>query len=202
MNSCASSAITLHAIAVGVVLPAKAHDRVVEVEEPVVGDGHAVGIAAQIVEHLRGTGEGTFGVHDPSLLAELLEPRREGRGFGERREGARETEGPLREGTPEGIEILAAKDHGEGADREEKSGGRGDPARAVGGERAPGDDTMQVQMLGEILPPGVQNRRAPEVPAEMAGIAREGGERVGHGVEEQRVDHAGIPLGERVERMR
>ena len=57
-------------------------------------------------------------------------------------------------------------------------------------------------MLGEILSPGVQDRRAPEVAAEMARIAPEGGEGVGGRPEEQRVEDAGIALGERVERMR
>ena len=36
----------------------------------------------------------------------------------------------------------------------------------------------------------------------MAGIAREGGERVGDGVEEQGVDQAGMALGERIESVR
>jgi hypothetical protein len=61
---------------------------------------------------------------------------------------------------------------------------------------------MQVQVLGEILPPGVQDRRAAEVAAEMAGIAAEGSEGVGDGLEEHRVEGAGSALGEGVEGMR
>src|SRR6266508_1888902 len=57
-------------------------------------------------------------------------------------------------------------------------------------------------MLGEVLSPGVQDRRAAEVATEMARIASEGGEGGGDGLEEQRVEDAGIALGERVERMR
>jgi len=37
----------LDAVAVGVVLPAEAHQAVVEAEEPLVGERHAVGIAAR-----------------------------------------------------------------------------------------------------------------------------------------------------------
>src|SRR5207245_7048110 len=97
---------------------------------------------------------------------------------------------------------LAAEDLRESADREEKAGRRGDPARAVLGERAAGDDTVQMQVLGEILAPGVQNRRAADIAAEMARIAGEGGERGRDRAEEQRVDDARIALSEWVQRVR
>jgi hypothetical protein len=42
---------------------------------------------------------------------------------------------------------------------------------------------VQVQVLRQILPPGVQDGRDAEVAAEMPGIAAEGGEGVGRGVE-------------------
>jgi hypothetical protein len=190
------------AIAVGVVLPAEADDAVGEAEEAVVGDRHAVGIAPQVFEHVFGAGEGALGVHDPVGLAELSEPRGESRGLGEGRERAGEDELVLRIGAPEGVEVLGAEDDGKGADGEEKPRRRGDPAGAVGGQGAAGDDTMQVEVLGEILPPRVQDRRAAEVAAEMAGIAPEGGEGVSDGLEEQRVDDAGIALGERIEGVR
>lgn len=54
-------------------------------------------------------------------------------------------------------------------------------------------------MLGEILPPGVQNRGTAELATEMARITAEGGEGGGDSAEEQRVEDAGIALGERVE---
>jgi len=59
---------------------------------------------------------------------------------------------------------------------------------------------VEVQVLGEILPPGVQDRGGAEIPAELAGIASEGGERVGDGMEEEGIDEPGIPLGEGVTR--
>jgi hypothetical protein len=45
----------------------------------------------------------------------------------------------------------------------------------------------------------VQDGRDAKVSAEMAGIAGEGGERVGGGVEGERVDQPRVALGERVE---
>jgi len=102
----------------------------------------------------------------------------------------------------ERVEVLATEDLGEGADGEEKAGRRGDPARAVGGEGASRDDAVQVEVLRQILPPGVQDGRDAEVAAEMAGIAAEGGERVGGGAEEEGVEEPGVPLGKGVEGMR
>jgi hypothetical protein len=97
------------------------------------------------------------------------------------------------ERAPERVEVFAPEDLGEGADGEEKAGRRGDPARAVGGEGAPRDDAVEVEVLRQILPPGVQDGRDPEVAAEMAGIAAEGGEGVGGGVEEEGVEEPGLP---------
>jgi hypothetical protein len=38
-----------------------------------VGDGDAVGVAGQVVEHMVGSAEGWLGVDDPVLLTELAE---------------------------------------------------------------------------------------------------------------------------------
>jgi len=51
------------------VVPAKGHAVVVEGEESVVGNGHAVGVAAEIAQHLPGPGEGRFAVDDPVLAS-------------------------------------------------------------------------------------------------------------------------------------
>src|SRR2546426_376300 len=97
---------------------------------------------------------GPFGVDGPVGAAELIEPRGEGGGLGQGREGAGEAERALGEGAAEGVEVLAAEDGRQGADGKEKPRRRGDPARAVGGQSAAGDDTVQVEVLGEILSPG------------------------------------------------
>ncbi len=56
-----------------------------------------------------------------------------------------------------------------------------------------------MQVLREILSPGVQNRGDPDRPAEMARISSEGQQCVGGGAKQQRVDHAGIALREGIE---
>jgi hypothetical protein len=59
--------------AVGVVSPAERDVIVMEGHEAMVGDGDAVGVAGQVVEHMFGAAEGRLGINDPGLLAELPE---------------------------------------------------------------------------------------------------------------------------------
>ena len=108
----------------------------------------------------------------------------EGRRIGECGERAGEAELAGGEGAVKRLQVFAAEDPGEGADGEQEAGRRGDPARPVLGERAPGDDTVQMQVLREILPPGVEDRGAADVAPEVARIAAKGGERGGDGAKE------------------
>ena len=51
----------------GIILPAKGNPVPVEGYEAVVGDGHAMGVAGEIAEHMMGTAERWLGVDDPVL---------------------------------------------------------------------------------------------------------------------------------------
>ena len=48
-----------------------------------VGDGDAVGIAAEILQHVLGSAEGWFGVDDPVFAEERAQPGGEELGMGE-----------------------------------------------------------------------------------------------------------------------
>jgi len=52
--------------AMGVVLPSEGDMLLIEVEQPVVGDGDEMGVAAQITQHLFGTAHGLPGIDDPA----------------------------------------------------------------------------------------------------------------------------------------
>ena len=64
----------LDGVAVGVVLPAQAHDALVEADETVVGKRHAVGVAPEVGQHLLGAGEGRFRIHHPVARPQRAEP--------------------------------------------------------------------------------------------------------------------------------
>jgi hypothetical protein len=61
--------------AVPVILPAKGHGVVRDIEEAMIRDGDAVGVAGQIVQHMFGAAEGRFGVDDPVVPKESSQER-------------------------------------------------------------------------------------------------------------------------------
>ena len=67
-----------HLAPVPIVLPPK-RDRVVgDGDEPVIGDGDAVGVPREVVQHVGGAAKGRLGVDHPRLMIERSEPRAKG----------------------------------------------------------------------------------------------------------------------------
>src|ERR1035438_929675 len=58
--------------AVGIIAPEETDVLSVEGGDAVVGDGHAMGVAAEVAQHMFGAAEGRFGVNVPVLAAKLL----------------------------------------------------------------------------------------------------------------------------------
>ena len=56
--------------AVPVVLPLKGDAAVSDVEDPMIRDGHAVRVAREVLQHMRGAAEGWLGVDDPVVPKE------------------------------------------------------------------------------------------------------------------------------------
>ncbi len=68
-------------IAVPIILPAKTHRAVLDIDEAVVGDGDAVRVAADVVGHLLGPGEGRLGKDHPVGLSQRRQIAPEGVAF-------------------------------------------------------------------------------------------------------------------------
>ena len=111
-----------------VIAPAEADLAVLDSEEAVVGDGDAVGVSAEVVEDVLGTGEGPLGVDDPLGLSERLEVAGEGSGVVERGEAVAELE-------PSGSE-RPGEVRGRGGGTGGRGRGRG--GRSRGGRRSSG----------------------------------------------------------------
>ncbi len=188
-----------YAVAVGIVAPAKADVAVGDGDEPLIGDRDAVGVTAKVGEDVVGPGEGRLAVDDPGGLAQFVEPRGERRGVRESGQAAGQVQGPAVEGLPQAGEIAATEDLGQGADGKQEAAPRGNPVRAVRGERAAGHDAVNVDVLGERLPPGVEHGGDAEVTAEVPGIAAEPRQGGRGGLEEQAVDQVRMALRQRVE---
>src|SRR5258708_3071778 len=72
--------------AVFIVFPSKRDMVAVEAHQPVVGDGHAMGVAAQIVEYVPGVAEGRLRIDHPLGLCRGCEKGGERLGVGKRSE--------------------------------------------------------------------------------------------------------------------
>src|SRR6476620_2252959 len=102
---------------------------VLDRDEPAVGDGDAVGVAAQIGECLGGSAEWLLGVDDPGSGAHLGGESVEVCALGQRSEIAKEPERAGVERPPQAFEEQTAEQLCERLDGEEEVRPPGDPAR-------------------------------------------------------------------------
>jgi len=192
----------LHAVVVRIVLPPEAHDPVDDIDETVIRDRDAMRVARQVRQDARGPAKRRLGVHDPRLRMERVEEAAPGRGICQGRGAAGKRETVAIMGASEAVEELRATHDREGPHGEEKRRPARDPSCAVGAEGAARHDTVEVDVPGGRLAPGVEDGRDADGPTEVAGVAPEGQKGVGHGAKQEVVDEARIPLGERIEGMR
>lgn len=71
-------------VAVSGVAPTKGYVALGESNQPAVGDGHAVGVCAEISQHMFWPAERPFGVNDPVVTEQYPQPRGEGARFRQR----------------------------------------------------------------------------------------------------------------------
>ena len=68
-------------IVVGGIAPTKSNLVILEGDQAMVGDGHAMGVAAEILQHVLGTAEGAFQIDHPIFSVEWPQPGSEDFGF-------------------------------------------------------------------------------------------------------------------------
>jgi len=126
-----------------------------------VGDGDAVGVAAEVVEHLLWSAEGRLGVDDPVDAARRLQLLGKASGFVEVDEGSAEDQLTGPEGLVESLKEQATEQAGQHANRQEEAGPAGHPTLAIGRQPAAGDDAVQVRMVLQGLAQYRSVRRFP-----------------------------------------
>ena len=87
-------------------------------------------------------------------------------------------------------------------DREEERWPTSQPLHPIRCEPTPRDDTVEVGMVVQRLPPGMEDREETDVCAQMARIAGHGQEGLGHGLKEERIHHPRVLEREWAEGMR
>ena len=136
-----------------------------------VGDGDAVGIAAEILQDVLGSTEGWFGVDDPISAEEGAQPGSEELGMGEGCEFSGQVQLAVREGRLEAGDELATKHAPQHGDGEEEAWMGSNPAGVIAGESAGGNDAVHMRMKLELLVPGVQHAEEADLAPEMSGVA-------------------------------
>ena len=172
------------------VSPAEGDVALFEGDQSAVGDGDAVGVAAEIAQRVLRSAEGRLGIDDPVVTEQGSEPRGEGPRFRQRCEVAVELKLAFMESRPQSGDELAAKDAAEHLDRQEEAVARRDPMGVVGSEASGGGDAVDVGMMLESLVPGMEHAEETDLRAEVAGIVSDLKQGRGTGLEEQAVDHA------------
>ena len=77
------------------------------------------------------------------------------------------------------LEKQAAKQTGQYAYGEKESRSTGDPAKTVGGDPAAGNDTMDMGMVEQILPPGVQDGEESDFGTQVRRVGGDDAQRLG-----------------------
>src|SRR3954467_14991269 len=149
-------------VAGAVILPAEADATILAREQTAVGDGDPVRVAAEIVENLPGPAERSSGIDDPFDAAQRLDMRAKRGRLAKPREMAEEGQVAGLKGRLEAFEEEAAVETREDADGQEEARAAGDEA-SVRPDPAPRHDAVDVRVMGERLPPRVQDRDHPSL---------------------------------------
>ena len=118
-------------VAVSIVFPSECDFAVGKGQEAVVGDGHAMGVAGQILEYVFWSAEGWLGIDDPILPEQLAQKGTKRDGLSQMFEISMEAELLLTEEALQTSHELAAKDAAEYLDRKEEMVFGMNPAQMV-----------------------------------------------------------------------
>ena len=160
-----------------------------------IADGGAIRVTGQIGHDGFGLSQPGFGVDDPLDCHQAIKHPVHFRWPGNA------VEFTLLVGLAQFTDQLAAEMARQGAVRKQVGTACGMPlTRCIQG--ATGDQAVQMHMAPQLLPPGMQYRGHPQLPAEPLGIGPKGLERGPHHLEQQVVDQLWVQLHPGVEFVR
>ena len=116
-----------------------------------VGDGYAMGVAAQVVQHILGATEGWFGVDHPLFSEQGPQPSRENLGVRKAGQISGEVKLATFKGRLETVDELAAEHTAEHRDGEKEARMGWNPVGVIEREPTGGDDTVDMGMNLELL---------------------------------------------------
>jgi hypothetical protein len=175
-----------------VVLRAEGHLAPLQGHEPMVRNGDAMGRARQVGEDVLGLLEGLFGVDHPLHGAPRREEPLPGWGLAKFPTTTRAGQLALAIEPRTACEGEAPEAAREDPHGPEEVGTTRHPTRAIRCEPPGGQDTMEMGMVGQLLAPGVEHGKAPDLSPEMLGGLSNVLERLGDRAKEQAIEVAGV----------
>src|SRR5579864_1653344 len=158
--------------AVGIIAPEEADALPVECGDAVVRDGHAMGVAAEVAQHMLGSAEGRLGMDVPVLFAELRDQLLERRRITEGSGRASQVKQAFAVEVAESVKELLAEDGAQNPNRHEKHRMAGmNPALVIGRQSAAGNDCMDMVMGQQVRSPCVQDGEESDLCTEALGIS-------------------------------
>src|SRR5665811_1813311 len=141
---------------VAVVFPLEGDLTIFKRQQAPVRNGHAVGVASQILEHVLRSAKGGLGINHPFAFAEWSQVTGEGWRVAERFEVAEELELTSGIGFVQSLQHEPPESTAEDLDRQQKSRAAVNPPVMVGRQTAAGNDAMQVRMKVKVLAPAME----------------------------------------------
>ncbi len=175
-------------VAVSAVSPAEGDVAIGKGNQAMIGNGHSMGIAAQVAEHIFRAAKRPFAVHHPLMAEQLTDKGVERLRVRKVLKAAVEAERAFCESVLQGRPELASEDAPEDFFRKKETMVWTDPARVIEGESAGGSDAMDVGMMFHFLTRGMEHAEEADLGAETFGIASDLDQRCSAGAEQQTVD--------------
>jgi hypothetical protein len=138
-----------------------------DIAEAMIGDGHAMRVASEILNDGLRALEGALGVDDPGVRSEVSAQLCEARLGTQRGRMLIEAQGLSKRGRLAGFQQLAPEDLPQGLDREEKLRVGWYPARPLLGERPAGHERVEMEVGLEPLIPGMEDHGGAELAAQV-----------------------------------
>ena len=135
-----------------------------------VGDGHAMGVAAQILQHKLWATEGWFQIDDPVFSIQGSQPGGKDLWLSEECEVSVEVELAVAKSLLEGVDKLSAKDLTQHLAGKKVLPGCGNPVDVIERQSAGGNNAMDMRVDVKFLTPSVQHTEESDFCTEMLGI--------------------------------
>src|SRR5450759_2576431 len=148
---------------VAIIFPLEGNLAVFQSQEAPVGDGDAMGVAAEVLQHVLRSAKGGLGVDHPLLMFEGRQVASEGLWVGKRQDVAEELEFSGGMSPGESFQKETAEASAEDLDGQQEFAAARDPAFVIGRQAAGGNHAVEVGMKIEGLPPSPDtstNRRS------------------------------------------